>query len=183
MVMAPKSVLITGCSKGGIGYALAQSFQKRGLRVFASARTPSKMSPLEELPNVTLLTIDVTSSSSIAAAVNMVEKETDGSLDYLVNNAGCFYVMPMLDVDMVEAKSIFDTNFWGSLAMIQAFGPLLISAKGSIVNIGSISSCMCVPWMSESQSTQRFADYLPYHCRYLRSIESGSLDCWRNHTL
>lgn len=149
--MTLKSVLITGCSKGGVGYALAVSFQSYGLRVFASARTPSKMSPLGELPNVTLLTIDVTSSSSIAAAVKIVETETGGRLDYLVNNAGCLYVMPMLDIDMTEAKKIFDTNLWGVLAMIQAFGPLIVTSKGTIVNISSLSGCICVPWMSEPQ--------------------------------
>ncbi len=151
--MGSKSVLITGCSKGGIGFALAKNFQKQGFRVFASARTASNMSPLEQLPGITLITIDVTSSSSIAAAVKTIETETGGHLHCLVNNAGCLYVMPVLDIDMTEAKRVFDVNLWGAMAMIKAFGPFLAASKGSIVNISSMSACVGVPWMSGSQQS------------------------------
>jgi 1-acylglycerone phosphate reductase len=56
--MPKQSVLITGCSEGGIGYALAREFQSRGLHVFATARDPAKMAGLENLPDVTLLALD-----------------------------------------------------------------------------------------------------------------------------
>ena len=147
--MAIKSVLITGCSTGGIGGALALAFQKRGLHVFATARTLSKMSHLEKLPNVTLLTLDVTSSSSIATAVEAVEAQTGGTLDYLVNNSGGGLIMPTLDTDIEEAKRMFDVNLWGVLAVTQAFAPLVIAAKGSIVNGSSLASCLNPPWTSE----------------------------------
>ena len=147
--MALKSVLITGCSAGGIGSALAEAFQKRNLHVFATARTPSKMSHLEKLPNVTLLTLDVTSASSIAAAVEAVRAKTGGKLDYLVNNSGRGFVMPTLDVNMEEAKRIFDVNFWAVLAVTQAFAPLLIAAQGTIVNISSLIGHLNVVWMGE----------------------------------
>ncbi len=146
--MPPKSVLITGCSIGGIGSALAESFQKRNLQVFATARSLSKMSHLENLPNVTLLALDVTSSSDITKAVELVKSKTGGTLDYLVNNSGAQYSCPTLDVDITEAKGMFDVNFWGVLAVTQAFAPLLIAAKGTLVTIGSINAVLNVPWMS-----------------------------------
>lgn len=147
--MAAKSVLITGCSAGGIGYSLAQEFQSHGLTVFATARTLSKISNLEKLSNVTLLPLDVTSASSIAAAVEAVKAKTGGKLDYLVNNSGRTYCMPALDVDIEEAKLLFDVNVWGVLAMVQAFAPLLIEAKGTLVNIGSIVAYLNVPYGSK----------------------------------
>lgn len=146
--MSPKSVLITGCSAGGIGFALAEEFQERGFQVFATARTRSKTSNIENLPNVTFIPLDVTDSSTISAAVEVVKAHTGGTLDYLVNNAGRNYFMPTLDVDIDEAKRMFDTNFWGALEVTQAFAPLVIAAKGTIVNICSISSHVNVPWMS-----------------------------------
>jgi 1-acylglycerone phosphate reductase len=144
-----KSVLITGCSTGGIGHALALSFQKRGLTVFASARNVASMSSLSDLPNVHLIPLDVTSTSSINEAFAIVKTKTGGKLDYLVNNAGRGYSMPALDVDIEEGKRLFDTNFWGVLRMVQAFTPLLFAAKGTVVNIGSIVAYLHCPLTSK----------------------------------
>lgn len=146
--MSGKTILITGCSYGGIGYALAVESQHRGLKVFATARNTSKMSGLEKLANITLLSLDVTSPSSIATAVEVVKTETGGRLDYLLNNSGQNAIMPFLDLDIEStAKPLFEVNFWGVLRMIQAFAPLLIEAKGTIVNIGSIVAYLHSPYM------------------------------------
>lgn len=65
-----KSVLITGCSDGGIGSMLAVAFQARGFKVFATTRLTDKMQCLEPIKNIFLLFLDVTSLSSIASAVD-----------------------------------------------------------------------------------------------------------------
>lgn len=142
-----KTVLITGCSEGGIGSALVLAFQSRGLHLFATARDISKMSHLKDLPNVTLLPLEVTNSSQITAAVEAVKAHAGGTLDYFVNNAARNYFMPTLDIDIKEAKGIFESNFWGALSLIQAFAPLVIAAKGTIVNNCSISGHINVPWL------------------------------------
>ena len=140
MASALKSVPITGCSAGGIGGGLADAFHEAGYHLFATARTPSKISPsLAKAPHVTVLALDVLSSDSIAAAVESVTRVTGGKLDVLVNNSGTLMVMPALDVSIEEGKRHFDTNYWAVLAMIQAFAPLLIKAKGHVVNNTSVS--------------------------------------------
>lgn len=144
--MSKKTVLITGCSTGGIGWALAKQFQKRGLTVFATARDLSKMADLESLPNVVLISLDVTSQSDIAAAVQLVKTQAGGKLDYLVNNSGQSRHWPILDHNLEEAKDLFEVNFWGVLRMIQAFAPLLIEAMGTVVNIGSINAHVNLPF-------------------------------------
>lgn len=85
--MAPKTVLITGCSEGGIGDALAQVFHRKGLRVFATARDLSKVEHLKTM-GVDTLPLDVTDAASIKAAVESVNSLTGGTLDILVNNSG-----------------------------------------------------------------------------------------------
>ena len=82
-----KTVLITGCSKGGIGDALAREFHRKGHRVFASARNLSKVQHLDDLGIETLL-LDVTDEASIKEAVKKVTEYTNGSLDFLINNSG-----------------------------------------------------------------------------------------------
>lgn len=147
--MAPKSVLITGCSDDGIGYGLALAFQKQGYQVFATARDLNKMTKLKDLPNVTTLQLDVTNQAHIEAAVAAVQAQTGGTLDVLVNNAGRNHFMPYLDEDVEQLKALYDINVWGPLRVTKAFVPLLISAKGSVAFITSISGYLNVPFMGE----------------------------------
>jgi 1-acylglycerone phosphate reductase len=148
--MSPKSVLITGCSAGGIGHALIISFQKRGFTVFATARSVKKMQDLASLANVHLISLDVTLVPSIDAAVTEVFAKTNGKLDVLVNNAGAQFVMPALDIDIDAAKDFFDLNYWSSLRMVQKFASMLIAAKGCIVNVSSSAAIATAPFQSTS---------------------------------
>ena len=145
-----QSVLVTGTSAGSIGAALAASFANEGLTVFATVRDRSKIEPsLAARPNVHILLLDVTSTASIAAAVEAVSARTHGSLDYLVNNAGAGYTTPLADVDLDKARQLFEVNFWGVMAMTRAFLPLLVKAKGTVVNISSVGAVVHTPWIGK----------------------------------
>ncbi|GLA51214.1 hypothetical protein AnigIFM63604_007566 [Aspergillus niger] len=153
--MAPlQTVLITGCSANGIGSALAVALANQGHHVFATARSPSKIpSSLTTLSNVTPLQLDVTSSESVAAAVQAVEQHGTG-LDILINNAGSGYTMPLLDVDLTQAQQVYETNIWGPLRLIQALAPLLISRGGRVVNISSVGAVVPTPWIGIYSSSK-----------------------------
>ncbi|RKF62625.1 NADPH-dependent 1-acyldihydroxyacetone phosphate reductase [Golovinomyces cichoracearum] len=134
-----KTVLITGCSPGGIGHALALEFYSQGLHVIATARAKEVLADLEEL-GLSTLELDVNSPTSIQAALSSVREISDGRLDILVNNAGRLYVVPGAEVDLYEARQTFETNFFAVISMTQAFLPLLLESKGLILNIGSVSA-------------------------------------------
>jgi 1-acylglycerone phosphate reductase len=136
--MEAKTVLITGCSDGGIGSDLSRCFATRGFKVIATARSRSKMSALETVPNVILLELNICSSNSIAAALEAVLIETGGTLDLLVNNAGVSYRSAALEVDDRMARELFDVNLWGVVDMCRTFAPLVVEAKGTIVNVSSL---------------------------------------------
>ncbi|KAI4600202.1 hypothetical protein KJ359_001306 [Pestalotiopsis sp. 9143b] len=143
-------VLITGCTDGSAGSALARQFQRRGCRVFAAARSLDKMQSLADLDGVDRLAMDVTSAAQIAAAVDAVRAATGagGRLDVLVNNAAAFNLMPLADQNLDDARAMFDVNVFGPLAVVQAFLPLLLAAASSsspgtrpvVANIGSVSA-------------------------------------------
>jgi 1-acylglycerone phosphate reductase len=137
-----RSVLITGCSDGGLGAALALAFHNAGLKVYATARNTSKTKGLQAA-GITTLALDVLSDSSIAACVAQIP-----SLDILVNNAGGMYSMPASDISIPEAKKLFDLNVWSYIAVSQAFLPLLIKSKGVIVNQTSVLSVFTTPFAS-----------------------------------
>ena len=146
--MPQKSILITGCSQHGIGAGLASEAASRGYTVFAGLRNPSKAPPeLQQLSNVTLVSLDVTSSSSIAAAVKTVTSATnDKGLDVLVNNAGSGLCGPLADTETEDAKALFETNVFGAIAVTKAFLPLLVTAQGVVLNNSSLSGMLWMPW-------------------------------------
>ncbi|KAG0652607.1 Cyclochlorotine biosynthesis T [Hyphodiscus hymeniophilus] len=143
--MAQKTVLITGCSAGGIGDALAKAFHKNGLRVFATARNLAKVHELRAI-GMDVFQLDVVDEVSVRQAVEKVKTATGGTLDFLVNNSGGGYNLPLLDTDVSEARKMFDLNVFSVIEVTKAFSPLLIASKGTIINIGSVAGKAPVPW-------------------------------------
>ncbi|KAG9237400.1 hypothetical protein BJ875DRAFT_156366 [Amylocarpus encephaloides] len=139
-----RTVLITGCSDGGLGAALAIAFHNAGLHVYATARTPSKMSHISSL-GIETLVLDVLSDTSIASCVAKLP-----SLDILVNNAGAGYTVTVTDIDIAKAKKLFDLNVWSYIAVANAFLPLLMRSKngGMIINNTSIVSEVALPFQA-----------------------------------
>lgn len=155
--MAPnKTVLITGCSAGGIGASLALEFHRQGLHVFATARSLEKMASLEAV-GITCLALDTTSAGSIQAALLAVEKaisampssdSSNAGLNYLVNNAGLTRIRPFMDSSIADLQRVMDTNVMGTMAVTHAFLPLLVRAKGVIATVGSVNEVYLPPLQS-----------------------------------
>lgn len=88
-----KTVLITGCSTGSIGWALTKVFLEHDFHVFAGVRSRSKARDLAELSNVELVELDVTVSHTILKCKELVAERTDGKLDVLVSTCiPCAYL-------------------------------------------------------------------------------------------
>jgi NAD(P)-dependent dehydrogenase (short-subunit alcohol dehydrogenase family) len=65
----------------------------------------------------------------------------------LVNNAGIAVAGPLEFLPMDELRVQFDVNVLGLLAVTQAFLPLLRQARGRIVNVGSVSGRISMPFV------------------------------------
>jgi NAD(P)-dependent dehydrogenase (short-subunit alcohol dehydrogenase family) len=85
--------------------------------------------------------MDISSQPQIDAAVEAVRTATGGKLDILINNAAAFNLMPLADQNLDDARKLFEVNFFGLLAVTQAFLPLLIAIGGDaiVANVSSIS--------------------------------------------
>ncbi len=146
----PNSVLITGASTG-IGAACALRLAARGIAVFAGVRNAADGAALQAR-NAALITpvlIDVTDAASIAAAVETVTLRTGThGLGGLVNNAGIAVGGPLEVLPLSELRRQFDVNVFGALAVTQACLPLLRTARGRIVNMGSIAGRVALPFIA-----------------------------------
>ncbi|CAD0024790.1 unnamed protein product [Aureobasidium pullulans] len=149
----PKTILITGTNPGGIGNSLAREFHAKGLRVFATARNTDSITDLAEI-GIETLSLEVTDPESIKALKEEVASRTSGKLDYLVNNAGRNYTVPATDIDFEQVQLTYEVNVFGVMRMCQAFTPLLIEAKGTIVQIGSLAGVMPYVFGSVYNSTK-----------------------------
>lgn len=139
-------VIITGCSAGGIGHALALEFAARGCLVVATARSRASISDLQDDSRFFLHELDVSSDDSVRHALSTV-LEKFGRIDIVVNNAGVQCVGPVAEVPLSMIQDTFNTNLFGSLRLIQAVVPHMASRKkGKIVNVGSVSVLAPVPW-------------------------------------
>lgn len=141
-----KNVLVTGCSAGGLGSALARCFRDRGFHVLATVRHAHKAGDLTQEKDIEIITLDVTSASQITSCVAHVQRATGGQLDILVNNAGTAIFGPLVHASIEEGKAAYDVNVWGPLAVSQAFAPLLVDSKGVILNISSIAGAVPLAW-------------------------------------
>jgi NAD(P)-dependent dehydrogenase (short-subunit alcohol dehydrogenase family) len=142
-----KTVLITGCSSG-IGAALARALAGRGHRVYATARRPKFLAPLEAA-GIRALALDVNDDASIARAFDAVAGEA-GVLDLLINNAGYSQVGAVVDLTREDLRRQYETNVVSPVAVARAALPLLraaVARNGSAVlaNVGSIVGFITTP--------------------------------------
>jgi NAD(P)-dependent dehydrogenase (short-subunit alcohol dehydrogenase family) len=56
------------------------------------------------------------------------------------------YSMPLLDSDLDSVRKLFELNVFGVLGVTQAFAPLLVKSKGTVVNVSSVASFSPIPW-------------------------------------
>ncbi|MFS3127532.1 SDR family NAD(P)-dependent oxidoreductase [Nocardioides sp. Bht2] len=128
-----KRVLITGAGSG-LGAALADAYQSRGARVFATDRDPAGVGSRTHH-----LALDITSPDDWSAARDWVERNW-GGVDLLVNNAG-IAGGGRLDVAGVdEWRTLFEINLFGMVAGLTEFVPLFKRQQsGRIVNVASLA--------------------------------------------
>ncbi|KAK8490215.1 hypothetical protein V6N13_052752 [Hibiscus sabdariffa] len=147
-------VLITGCSQGGIGHALARAFADSNCKVVATSRSLSSMSDLQQDPRFYLQELDVLSEQSVQHVMSNVIHEF-GRVDVLVNNAGIQCIGPLAEVPLPALENSFNTNVFGSIRVVQAVVPHMASKKkGRIVNIGSVSALVPGPWSGVYSATK-----------------------------
>jgi len=138
--------LITGCSTG-LGRHLAEAVLGRGYNAIVTARDAAKVQDLVDAhPDTALaLALDVTEDVQVANAVQQAE-ERFVSVDVLVNNAGYGYRAAVEEGEEPEVAKLFDTNFFGPVAMIKAVLPGMRARRdGAIVNISSIGARISPP--------------------------------------
>ena len=131
--------LITGCSTG-LGRALAEAVIAAGHNAVVTARDVGKVADLvgDNTDRVLPLSLDVTDTAQVTETARKAE-EKFGGIDVLVNNAGYGYRAAVEEGDESDIRALFETQFFGAVAMIKAVLPgMRARHSGAIVNISTI---------------------------------------------
>jgi NAD(P)-dependent dehydrogenase (short-subunit alcohol dehydrogenase family) len=137
--MNPKTVLITGCTRG-LGRAMSSEFIRLGWRVVGCGRSAAavqEMSKLHGTPHF-FAACDITDHT----AVDTFAKATLAKLgppDLLLNNAALINAnAPLWKVPPDEFQRVITANITGTYHVIRAFLPAMIAAgRGVVVNFSS----------------------------------------------
>lgn len=130
-------VLVTGAN-GGLGEPFVlQALELGAAKVYAAGRHPKEWADSRILP----LALDITDAASIARAVDAA-----GNVDLLVNNAAIAPAGDSITGPQAQLREIFETNFFGTVALANAFSPVLAATGGgAIVNVASSAALIPVP--------------------------------------
>ena len=144
-------VVVTG-GANGIGRRTVERIVEGGGRVVAfDADTDALAGLRADLPAVGATAVDVRDPASVAAAIDEAATAM-GGLDRVVNSAGVFRFVSLLDIGEAAWDQTIDVNLKGTFLVCQAAIPHLRAAGGGrIVNVSSIAGVRGGP---------RSADYI-----------------------
>jgi NAD(P)-dependent dehydrogenase (short-subunit alcohol dehydrogenase family) len=133
--MPPKTVLITGGSKG-IGLACAHAFLAEGARVSICSRTQANIDEaLRTLPGAIGFAANLSNAEEAAAMLDAAEEKL-GPIDILINSAGAARRSPPAELTPEFYRTAMDAKFFSTINVVD---PLVkrMAARGSgvIINI------------------------------------------------
>ncbi|HIB47390.1 MAG TPA: SDR family oxidoreductase [Flavobacteriaceae bacterium] len=184
-----KTVIITGASSG-IGEATALKLSKEGANVVLTARRKERLQELKskiekEGGKAIVVAGDVTNKNDWQH-LQKEAKDTFGSIDVLVNNAGLMPLSYVKNLHTDEWDTMVDVNIKGVLNGVSSVLPTMIEQKqGHIINISSVAAYKYFPggaiYCATKSAVKMFSEGLrqelaPNYGINVTSIEPGAVD-------
>lgn len=154
---ANKVVVVTGGSDG-IGKAMVELLLQKGARVATCGRSYQKLYELQTAhagSPLHAVTADVSSEMDCRQFIESV-KNTFGTIDILINNAGVSMRALFKDTDLATLRRLMDVNYWGTVYCTKFALPEIIKNKGTIAGISSAAGFRGLPGRT-GYSASKFA--------------------------
>ncbi len=154
---AGKIVVVTGASMG-IGEAIAKSFVDGGARVIMLSRDAGRVEAargrVAQAERTLAMACDVRHREEIDRAIGLTLHHFQ-RIDVWVNNAGHGLLDSVAEMNMAACREMFDTNFFGAVAAMQAVIPVMRQqGGGTIINISSVAGHIPMPFHAAYSATK-----------------------------
>lgn len=147
-----KRILISGAGSG-FGKGAALELANRGHSVIAGVQiAPQKTELMQSAADagveLQVVVLDITDETDRQAAFSH-------EIDVLINNAGVMETGPVAEIPMANVRRNYETNVFGTLAMVQGFAPQMVKrGSGKIINVTSMGGLITVPFGAIYTSTK-----------------------------
>ena len=162
MELAGKVAVVTGASMG-IGEAIAKVFAEQGASVVLLSRDASRAEAAREriasldrsiLERTAALSCDVRHSEEIDRVMALTLHHFK-RIDVWINNAGHGLLDSVAQMQMSACHDMFETNFFGAVAAMQAVIPVMRQqGGGAIINISSVAGHIPLPFHAAYSATK-----------------------------
>lgn len=163
-----KTALVTGANRG-IGEAIVDALVAAGAaKVYATARHVGDLSAViaRHGARVVPLELDVTNPAQVAAAAAAAS-----DVQLLVNNAGFAGHLGSAFTDpkwLSAGRQEMEVNFFGTLAITQAFAPILArNGGGAIANLASVASLVSFAMLASYSASKAAVHSLTQSARMM----------------
>lgn len=147
--MIKKTAIVTGGSSG-LGLATAAKLIEDGYYVIITGRDGDKLEKAKNQlgDHCFLRHIDISDLNALPSFVDEI-KETFGSIDVLVNNAGINLKKSLLEVTDLEFQNILTVNTTGVFSLTREVVKVMKDqdTKGNIINISSMAAKYGLPYV------------------------------------
>ncbi|WP_052185322.1 SDR family NAD(P)-dependent oxidoreductase [Halopseudomonas pelagia] len=144
-----KVAVITGSSYG-LGRELALLGASEGMKLVLVDRRPEASEALAEQirsqgGEAVFVEVDLAQAEQRPRVIEEA-MEAFGGIDYLFNNAGYSYLATLEQMDMEQAKDMFEVNYWAYADLAQRVIPVMRKqGGGTILNVSSILGMSAAP--------------------------------------
>ncbi|SRR5712692_395984 len=155
--LSGKVVVVTGASMG-IGEAIAKIFADHGASLILLSRDAGRAEAARgrvgHTDRTLALSCDVRNREEIDRVLSLTLHHFD-RVDVWVNNAGHGLLDSVAQMDMAVCRDTFDTNFFGTVAAMQAVIPVMKQqGSGMIINLSSVAGHIPLPFHAVYSATK-----------------------------